>query len=91
MKIKVTDKADETIEAEITVNVIEIQDKIEVNKEDIVEGKVKEDKIDKTKVIEGLKEEDKEKVNIEITVDEENGKGTVTVKDKDGNVISEKK
>ena len=39
MKIKVTDKADETIEAEITVNVIEIQDKIEVNKEDIVEGK----------------------------------------------------
>ena len=91
VKIKVTDKADETIEAEITVNVIEIQDKIEVNKEDIVEGKVKEDKIDKTKVIEGLKEEDKEKVNIEITVDEENGKGTVTVKDKDGNVISEKK
>ena len=30
-------------------NVIEIQDEIEVNKEDIVEGKVKEDKIDKEK------------------------------------------
>ncbi|MDA1508491.1 DUF5011 domain-containing protein [Bacillus cereus group sp. TH36-2LC] len=89
-KVKVTDKDAGTSEKEITVNVIDVKDKIEVNKEDIVEGKVKEDKIDKTKVIEGLKEEDKEKVNVEITVDEENGKGTVTVKDKDGNVISEK-
>ena len=58
----------------MTVNVIEIQDEIEVNKEDIVEGKVKEDKIDKEKVVGGLNKESKEKVKVEITVDEENEK-----------------
>uniref|UniRef100_UPI00397CC712 immunoglobulin-like domain-containing protein n=2 Tax=Bacillus cereus group TaxID=86661 RepID=UPI00397CC712 len=89
-KVTVTDKAGETVEAKVTVNVIEIQDEIEVNKEDIVEGKVKEDKIDKEKVVGGLNKESKEKVKVEITVDEENEKGKVTVKDKDGNVISEK-
>ncbi|MGR5909312.1 hypothetical protein ACT7C4_02325 [Bacillus pacificus] len=31
-KVTVTDKAGETVEAEITVNVIEIRDEIEVNK-----------------------------------------------------------
>ncbi|MGR5879802.1 hypothetical protein ACT7DO_16050 [Bacillus pacificus] len=31
-KVTVTDKAEETVEAEITVNVIEIRDEIEVNK-----------------------------------------------------------
>ena len=49
MKITVTDKAGETVEAQVTVNVIEIQDEIEVSKEDIDKGKVKEDKIDKEK------------------------------------------
>ena len=91
MKITVTDKAGETVEKDIAVNVIRIQDEIEVSKEDIADGKVKEDKIDKTKVIEGLQEEDKEKVKVEITVDEENGKGKVTAMDKEGNKISEKK
>ena len=85
------DKDAGTSEKEITVNVIDVKDNIEINKEDIADGKVKEDKIDKTKVIEGLKEEDKEKVKVEITVDGENGKGKVTVRDKDGNVIIEKK
>ncbi|MED4384705.1 DUF5011 domain-containing protein, partial [Bacillus mobilis] len=89
-KVTVTDKAGEIVEANITVNVIEIQNEIEVNKEDIDKGKVKEDKIDKEKVIDGLNKETKEKVNVEITVDEENGKGKVTVKDKEGNLISEK-
>ena len=75
VKVKVMDKDAGTSEKEITVNVIDVKDNIEINKEDIVDGKVKEDKIDKTKVIEGLKEEDKEKVKAEITVDGENGKG----------------
>ena len=39
MKVKVTDKDAGTSEKEITVNVIDVKDKIEVNKEDIVEGK----------------------------------------------------
>ena len=47
MKVKVTDKDAGTSEKEITVNVIDIRDEIEVNKEDIDKGKVKEDKIDK--------------------------------------------
>ena len=34
---------------EITVNVIDVKDNIEINKEDIADGKVKEDKIDKQK------------------------------------------
>ena len=89
MKVKVTDKDAGTSEKEITVNIIDVKDNIEINKEDIVDGKVKEDKIDKTKVIEGLKEEDKDRVKVEITVNEENGKGKVT-KDKDGNTIKKR-
>ena len=38
-----------------------MKDNIEINKEDIADGKVKEDKIDKTKVIEGLKKKTKRK------------------------------
>ncbi len=90
VKLIVTDKAGETVEAEVTVNVIEIQDEIEVNKKDIVAGKVKDEAIDTEKVVEGLNKDSKEKVKVEITVDEENGKGKVTVKDKEGNVVSEK-
>ena len=42
-------------------------------------------------MIDGLNKESKENVKVEITVDEETGKGKVTVKGKEGNTISEKK
>ena len=56
------------------MNVIEIRDEIEVNKKDIDKGKVKDETIDKEKVVDGLNKDSKEKVKVEITVDEENGK-----------------
>ena len=42
-------------------------------------------------MVDGLDKDSKEEVKVEITVDEENGKGKVTVKDKEDNVVSEKK
>ncbi|MGR5915114.1 hypothetical protein ACT7DA_27875 [Bacillus pacificus] len=51
---------------------------------------MKDEAINKEKVVDGLDKDSKEEVKVEITVDEENGKGKVTVKDKEDNVVSEK-
>ncbi|WP_239659576.1 immunoglobulin-like domain-containing protein, partial [Bacillus cereus] len=80
--LKVKDSQGATGQKEVTVKVVKVNEVIEVNEKDIVDGKVTDDKIDKEKIGEGLGEKEK----VEIIVDKD-GKGKVVVTDEEGNKV----